>query len=225
MFIGHFGIGMGAKKVAPKASLGTLFLAAQFLDLLWPTFLLLGWEHFKIDPGNTEMTPLNFTDYPLSHSLLMALGWGALFALIYFLIKKRKREAIVLGLLVVSHWVLDLLVHRPDLPLYPGHSPLVGFGLWNVVPIAIFIEGSIFALGVYFYVRSTRATNKIGSIGFWTLIAFLVFIYAGNVFGPPPTDPDAIAWVGEAQWLIVLWGYWVDRHRITRLPKIKTATS
>jgi len=225
MFIGHFGIGMGAKKTVPKASLGTLFLAAQLLDLLWPTFLLLGWEHFKIEPGNTKMTPLNFTDYPLSHSLLMALVWGALFAFIYFLIKKRKREAIVLGLLVVSHWVLDLLVHRPDLPLYPGHSPLVGFGLWNFVPAAIFIEGLIFVLGVYFYVRSTQAKDKVGSIGFWALVVFLVVTYAGNVFGPPPTDPAAIAWVGESQWLIVLWGYWVDRHRTAKLPGTKAAMS
>ena len=79
MFIGHFGVGLGAKKAAPSISLGTLFLAAQFLDLLWPTFLLLGWERVKIQPGMTVMTPLNFTHYPLSHSLLMACIWGVLF--------------------------------------------------------------------------------------------------------------------------------------------------
>ena len=119
MFIGHFGVGLGAKKAAPSVSLGTLFLASQFLDLLWPTFILLGWEHVKIEPGITKMTPLNFTDYPLSHSLLMAVVWGILFGAIYFLIKRNYRGALIVGLCVVSHWILDLLVHIPDLATLP----------------------------------------------------------------------------------------------------------
>src|SRR5262245_47114382 len=134
MFIGHFGVGFGAKAKARTASLGTLFLAAQFLDLLWPTLLLLGIEQVEIAPGITKATPLDFTSYPISHSLLTACMWGLLFGTVYWLVREDLKIATVLGLCVVSHWVLDFVVHRPDLPLYPGDSPRVGLGLWNSVP-------------------------------------------------------------------------------------------
>lgn len=213
MFIGHFGIGLGAKKAAPKVSLGTLFIASQFLDLLWPTFLLLGWENVKIQPGTTKMTPLNFTHYPISHSLLMACVWGVLFGAVYFLIKRQYKQSIVLGLCVVSHWVLDLIVHRPDLPLYPGNSPLMGFGLWNFKILEIIVEGLIFIIGLTLYLRATKPKDKVGKYGFWGLILFLAFIHISNIFGPPPTNVTAIAWAGELQWLFVIWAYWVDHHR------------
>jgi len=216
MFIGHFGIGFGAKKAAPKISLGTLFLAAQFLDLLWPTFLLLGWEKVKIEPGNTVMTPLDFTHYPWSHSLLMAIVWGILFGIVYYFIRKRKYESILLGVLVVSHWILDLLVHGPDLLLYPGSSWTIGWGLWNHQVTEILVEGGIFIIGVWFYLQTTKARDRIGKHALWPLIIFLVVIHLGNIVGPPPPDVNAIAWVGEAQWLLVLWAYWVDRHRMAR---------
>jgi hypothetical protein len=103
MFIGHFGAGLGAKKAAPEISLGTFFLASQFLGLLWPTFLLFGWEHVKIQPGITKMAPLNFTDYPRSISLMMACIWGMMFGFVYFLIKRRLTGAIILALCVISH--------------------------------------------------------------------------------------------------------------------------
>jgi membrane-bound metal-dependent hydrolase YbcI (DUF457 family) len=123
MFIGHFGVGFGAKKAAPGISLGMLFIAAQFIDLLWPTLLLLGIENVKIEPGITKATPLNFTDYPISHSLLFVIIWGLVVGGIYFLIRKKFKYTVILSLAVISHWFLDLLVHRPDLPLYPGDSP------------------------------------------------------------------------------------------------------
>ena len=213
MFIGHFGIGLGAKRVVPKISLGTLFLAAQFLDLLWPTFLLLGWEHVIIDPGNTQMTPLNFIDYPLTHSFLMAIFWGGIFGIVYFLIKRNIYGSVILGLCVVSHWFLDLLVHRPDLPLYPDGTLFVGLGLWNFKFAAIIIESAIFIAGVWLYLKSTTTKNKTGYIGFWALILFLVIIHLGNIFGPPPPNTTAIAWAGQLQWIIVIWGYWVDYNR------------
>jgi hypothetical protein len=213
MFIGHFGIGLGAKKAAPKISLGTLFLAAQFLDLLWPVFLLLGWERVQIQPGITKMTPLNFSYYPFSHSLLMACIWGILIGFIYFFFRKNSRSAFILGLCVVSHWVLDLLVHRPDLPLYPGGTKLVGLGLWNCPVIEVILEGSIFVLGLILYLRTTKPSNKKGIYGFWALIAFLVLIYVSNLLGPAPTNIKAIAWAGVSQWLLVIWAYWVDRNR------------
>lgn len=216
MFIGHFGVGLGAKKPAPHISLGTLFLAAQFLDLLWPTFVLLGWEHFTIQPGNTKLTPLYFSYYPYSHSLLMAVLWGILFGLVYYIFRRNYKGAVILGLCVVSHWVLDLLVHRPDLPLFPGDSPLVGFGLWNYPTIAIVVEGLIFIIGLLLYLKTTKAKNKVGSYAFWALILFLVLIYLSNLFGAPPPSATAVAWVGELQWLLIAWSYWIDRNRIVR---------
>jgi membrane-bound metal-dependent hydrolase YbcI (DUF457 family) len=213
MFIGHFAVGMGAKAARPAISLGTLFLAAQLLDLLWPTFLLLGWEEVAIEPGNTVVTPLNFTHYPISHSLLLVAGWSLLAGGLYWLFSKSRGGALVVGLCVLSHWVLDVFMHRPDLPLFPGKSPLFGLGLWNSLLASVLVEGALFAIGVMLYVRSTRALDKIGQIGFWVLIAFLLFVQTGNYFGPPPARVADIAWVGQMQWILVLWGYWVDRHR------------
>ena len=216
MFIGHFGIGLGAKKIAPKISLGTLFLASQLLDLLWPTFLLLGWEHVSIKAAPVKSVPLIFTDYPISHSLLMACVWGLACGLIYFLIKRHYRGAFVIAICVVSHWILDLIVHVPDLPLYPGNSPVVGLGLWNHMVVAVITEGFIFIAGLVMYLQATTHKNKAGKYGFWSLIVFLVVIYLANLFGPPPSDTTAIAWAGEAQWLIVIWAYWADHNRVSR---------
>jgi hypothetical protein len=213
MFLGHFGVGFGAKTAAPRTSLGTLFLAAQFVDLLWPTLLLLGLEHVAISPGITRVTPLDFTDYPISHSLFAVVLWGVVFGLVYFLLRRSSRAAWVCGLAVVSHWVLDLLVHRPDLPLAPGLQVKVGLGLWDFLPATLILEVGIFALGVGLYLRATEARDRIGSIGLWSLVVFLLVIYASNLFGPPPPDVKTIAWVGQAQWLLIVWGYWIDRHR------------
>ncbi len=219
MFIGHFGVGLGAKKAAPTISLGTFFLAAQFLDLLWPTFLLLGWEHVKIEPGITSMAPLNFTDYPLSHSLLMAILWGLVLGTVYFLVKRKFINALIIGIVVISHWILDLLVHIPDLPLYPGSSVLLGFGLWNYKLPAIAIEVLIFSLGLRYYLQATQAKNKVGKYGFWVMIVFLAIIYISNLFGPPPPNVKVIAWAGELQWLFVIWAYWIDRNRTSKIIK------
>jgi membrane-bound metal-dependent hydrolase YbcI (DUF457 family) len=213
MFLGHFAIGFAAKRYAPRASLGTLFLAAQFIDLLWPLLVLAGIERVRIAPGITVVTPLDFEHYPWSHSLLMVLVWGVLFAAVYFLIRRDRRASLVLGLAVVSHWVLDWLTHRPDLPLAPG-AERVGLGLWNSFAGTVIVELGLFALGVYLYARATRARDRIGSWALWSLVAFLAAIYAGNLFGAPPPDVMAIAWVGQAQWLLVAWGYWIDRHRV-----------
>ena len=213
MFIGHFGVGFGAKKIISKPSLGTLFLASQFIDLLWPLFLLFGIEQVKIDPGNTVVTPLNFIYYPFSHSLIGVLIWAILFAGVYFLLKKDLKVAVWLGILVTSHWILDLLTHRPDLPLLFNNETMVGFGLWNSFIGTIIIEGSIFAAGIYFYLKITKAKNRTGNIAFWSLIGFLVIIYLSNLFGPPPPSEEPIGLIGLAQWLLIAWAYWIDKNR------------
>jgi len=213
MFLGHFGVGFGGKRAAPRTSLGTLFLAAQLIDLLWPTLLLLHIEHVEISPGITRFTPLNFTDYPYSHSLLAVLLWATLFYSAYFMLRRYPRGALVCGIAVVSHWALDFLVHRPDLPLAPGNSIRTGLCLWNSIPATLAVELTIFAVGVGLYCRSTRPLDRIGSVGLWALVGFLLLVYSGNVFGQAPPSVTVLAWVGQAQWLFVAWGYWIDRHR------------
>jgi membrane-bound metal-dependent hydrolase YbcI (DUF457 family) len=213
MFIAHFGVGFGAKAAAPRVSLGSLFLAAQFIDLIWPTLLLLGIERVNIITDGSRHPPLDFVYYPYSHSLLAVVGWAVLFAAAYFIARRNRIGAFVLGLAVISHWLLDLVVHYPDLPLYPGNSMLLGFSIWSSPLIALVLEIAIFAAGVRLYLRSTNAIDAIGKWSLWSLVAALLVIQIGNVFGAPPPSATAIAWVGQAQWLLVAWGYWVDRHR------------
>jgi membrane-bound metal-dependent hydrolase YbcI (DUF457 family) len=215
VFIGHFGVGLAAKALAPRVSLGSLFLAAQLIDLLWPTLLLLGLERVRIAPGITAVTPLDFAHYPITHSLLGAALWALGLSVLYLFATRYRRGALVLLALVISHWVLDLIVHRPDLPLYPGGAKF-GFGLWNSVTGSLAIELAILAAGTFLYLKSTKAVDRVGVWAFWSLISFLLLIHTGNLLGPPPPSVAAIAWVGQAQWLLVLWGYWVDRHRATR---------
>ena len=218
MFIGHFGIAFAASRAVPQLSLGTAFLAAQFLDLLWPTLLLAGVESVRIAPGATAVTPLVFEHYPVSHSLLMAAAWALLLGGGYGAWRRRPGGGFVVGLLVLSHWFLDALVHEPDLPLSPAGDARAGLGLWNSVAGTLLAEIPLFAIGLWLYLRGTRALDRIGSYGLAGLAAFLALVHAGNLLGPPPPDVAAIAWVGQAQWLLVLWGYWVDRHRAGVLP-------
>lgn len=212
MFIGHFGFGFGAKAVARRVSLGTLFLAAQFIDLLWPTLLLIGWERVQIVPGTTAANPLLFEHYPISHSLLAVVGWALAIGAVHFAARRDLRSAAAIGALVVSHWLLDALVHAPDLPLAPG-GVSVGLGLWNLPRVALAVELLIFAAGVWLYARTTTPMDAIGRWGLVGLVGFLVIIQFGNAFGDPPPSVATIAWVGQAQWLLVLWASWLDRHR------------
>lgn len=218
MFLGHFALGFGAKVVAPRVSLGALFLAAQFIDLLWPIFLLLGIERVRIEPGATVVTPLVFEHYPYSHSLLAVLGWAVLVGVLYLLLKRDRLGAVVMGALVLSHWLLDLMVHRPDLPLSPWGDAVSGLHLWSSLPLTLALEIPMFALGVWVYVRNTVALDGVGRWGLLGLVLFLFAVYTGNLFGPPPPSTQAIAWLGQLQWLLVLWGYWVDRHRRPLVP-------
>jgi hypothetical protein len=214
VFIGHYALAFGAKRYAPAVSLGTLFLACQFADLLWPTLVVLGIERVEVDPGNTAMTPLNFVSYPYSHSLVMLVVWSALFALAYRAIKGWRPNAIAaVATLVFSHFALDFATHRPDLPITLTGARRVGLGLWNAPMAALSIELAMFATGAAVYLMVTRARDRIGSIGLWALIAFLSAVYFAAIFGPPPPSAAAVAGAGHASWLFVAWAYWVDRHR------------
>jgi hypothetical protein len=213
MFIGHFGVALAARRVAPKTSLGTLILAAQFLDFLWPVFLLLGIEHVRITPGSTRVSPLDFTDYPVSHSLLMATVWAVLFGCIYFVLRRSARGALVVSAAVLSHWVLDFIVHRPDLQLWPGSETRVGLGLWNSLPATIVVEVFFLGAGLWIYLGCTRARDNVGRYGFWALIAFLFFGWVSTLFAGAPPSVTALAWGGIAMWMTAPWGGWADSHR------------
>ena len=219
MFIGHFGLGLAVKKASPKTSLGTLWMAAQCLDLIWPLLLLAGIERVEIDPGNTAVTPLDFVSYPISHSLLAATGWAFLFAGIYWLVTRYRAGTFWVWFLVLSHWVLDAVSHRPDLPLYPGSSRLIGLGLWNSRPGTVLVEGALFIGGVILYRRTVQPRDAVGRYAFRTLVIFLVLVYLGNLLGPSPPDTHSVAYLGLAGWLMIPWAYWVDRHQQVVLPR------
>jgi membrane-bound metal-dependent hydrolase YbcI (DUF457 family) len=214
MFIGHFAIGFASKKFAPRTSLGILFLASQLIDLLWPVLLLAGIEQVKVDSGNTVVTPLDFIHYPYSHSLLTVIIISTLLAVSYWAITRYRQGSLVLWLACMSHWVLDAISHRPDLPLYPGSSTFIGFGLWNSLGGTILLEGLLFTTGIILYARITKPKNRAGRYALWALVAFLTLTYASAIFGPPPPDDQQkIALVSLSTWLFVLWAYWIDKHR------------
>ena len=216
MFLGHYAIAIGAKRVAPRTSLGTLIAAAAFLDLVWPVLVLAGVERVAVAPGATAFTPLDFQYYPFSHSFLMSVIWGAAFGGVYFFVRRDKRAAVVLGLLVVSHWFLDAVVHRPDLPLTLGGAARVGLGLWSSIPGTLVVELAMFATAMWMYLEATRPRDQIGSIGIVAFSVFVLVIYAGAAFGPPPPSASVIAWSDMGQWLVVALAAWIDAHRSVR---------
>jgi membrane-bound metal-dependent hydrolase YbcI (DUF457 family) len=207
MFIGHAAVALAAKPLAPRANLGVALAAAYWLDLVWPILVLSGMERVEVAPGITAFTPLDFVHYPWTHSLAAAFAWSVLFALACW--KLGRRAALVMGLLVFSHWVLDAIAHRPDLPLWPGSGTMVGFGLWNSVAATLVLECALFAAGISIYLRSAGKAP----LAFWTLIGFFVLAYLAAAFGPPPPGATAVAWSALALWLLPVWGWWIDRHR------------
>ena len=222
MFIGHFGLALAAKKVAPRPSLGTLVLAAQLVDGVWPIFLLLGWEQVEIRQGITAVTPLLFVSYPYTHSLVAGTVWAALLAGCYYLLRRDRAGAGWIAALVLSHWVLDVIAHRPDVPVWPG-GPKIGLGLWYSMPATLVVEFALFALGAWTYARVTRARDRLGHVLPWTFILVLALVYLMAVFGPPPPSVQVLAWSGLLGWAFVAWGYWIDRHRDALAPAARAA--
>jgi len=217
MFVGHIGVALAAKRAAPRTSLGTLVAAAVLLDLVWPALLLAGVERVRIDPGNTAFTPLDFEHYPFTHSGVAVVLWSLAFGAAYLAWTGYRRGAVVAGALVASHWVLDAIVHRPDLPLV-WEGPKVGLGLWSSVPATFAVELAILAAGLLLYVRTVLPRDATGRWALAGLVAFLLAAYLANAFGPPPPSVKAIGIGGFAQWLFVAWAAWIDRHRRTEAP-------
>jgi len=213
LFIGHFAVGLAAKRAVPRVSLAALFAGAQLADIIWPVLVAFGVERVRIDPGNTAFTPLDFVSYPYSHSLVLLAVWGVVFGWIVTVATGVRRAFGVIVALVLSHWVLDWVTHRPDMPLYPG-SAKYGLGLWRSVPGTLVMEVVMFLAGLAIYFATTRPRDAIGRWGFGLLAATLLIIYVANVTNPAPPSVEAI-WIAAIAGavLITVWAWWVDRHR------------
>lgn len=216
MFLGHYGAAFAAKKWAPKVSLGLLVLAAVWLDLLWSLFLILHWEDVTISTGITKVIPFDFTNYALSHSLVMALAWGVVFWMVSLILTNNQKTSLILGGLVVAHWFLNVITHRPDLYLLPDGNPMGmrwGLGLWNSIPGTILVEAVLFGAGVWLYVKSTKSIGIKGQLFFWGLCGALAAAFAAIFFMPIPKAPIWVAIEGQIQLVFVVWAFWTDDHR------------
>jgi hypothetical protein len=213
MFVGHVALALIAKRRVPTAPLAWLVAAVMALDLLWPIFLLLGFERVAFRAGATAFNPLVFESYPWSHSLVMAGAWGLGLAA---LARWRGHSGAVpawLAGLVVSHWALDWVTHAPDLPLWPGNSPRLGLGLWNSVGGTYFIEGGLWLAAVLLYLRGRRATTRAGSLAFWSLVAVTTLLWATAPWSPPPPSVPVLAGTALALWVLVPWASFAESSR------------
>lgn len=219
MFIGHLALGFAAKRLAPRTSLGTLLASAELADILFPILVLLGWESAGFVSGTNPFLAIVLDHYPISHSLLALTGWGVAAALLYRWRRGYGRGAVVVALLVVSHWVLDFVTHRPDMPLWPG-GPRVGLDLWASVPGTIVVEGLLFVAGVWLYAAATRARDAVGRFGLWGFVALLAALYAASLLPSGAPSPAGFAAVGVLLTAVILTvGAWVDRHREPAAPR------
>jgi hypothetical protein len=190
VFVGHYGVSFAAKKADPSIPLWVLFIAAQLLDVAWAPFVLLGIEKVRIVPGITASNPLDLYYMPYTHSLTAALFWslGAFACYRFAVAASSKISALVVATAVFSHWVLDFLVHRPDLPLY-DNTAKVGLGLWNLPVLAFALEIMLLFGGMWLYFQ-TGATRRLPTVTFGLI---MVCIQAYVFFGPPPVSDKAAA--------------------------------
>jgi len=188
MFVGHYGVSFAAKKAEPAIPLWVLFIAVQLLDVLWAPFVLLGIEKVRIVPGFTASNPLDLYYMPYTHSLVAAIGWSVVAFLVYRAVRPvPPRAAAIVGLAVFSHWVLDFLVHRPDLPLY-DNTAKVGLGLWNLPALALGLEALLLFGAMWLYLRHTPRGTAMLAFGV-VMLAIQAYVF----FGPPPASDKAAA--------------------------------
>ena len=212
MFIGHYAVGLASKEFAPRASMGVLIAAPILLDLIWPLFLLLGWEHVSIVPNGNPFLRLEFDSYPISHGLVAVLGWATLYASIYFGVTRYVAGTIVIWIGVVSHWLMDFVVHRPDLQLY-SQGRQFGLGWWQHRWLTTAIEFGLFAIAIWVYQRRTKARDAIGRYALAGFVACFFLAYAAATIGPPPSTVKKLALLALLSWLAIPWAWWFDQHR------------
>ncbi|MHB8482252.1 MAG: hypothetical protein ACYDBV_05895 [Nitrospiria bacterium] len=216
MVIGHYAVGFAAKKFAPRASLAVLIGSAILLDILWIAFLVLGWEQVQVLPDRAIFIPFEFENYPYSHSLLTSIVWASLSAFLYKKITDYSAGSVVIWICVISHWILDIVVHKPDLPLYPGGNSFVGLYLWRYQTASLIFEGALFLLGLWIYIGQTISLDRRGNYGFWIFIFILGGLYIGKLTGLPIENNTALIIFGLVTWFSVPWAWWIERHRTNR---------
>jgi membrane-bound metal-dependent hydrolase YbcI (DUF457 family) len=215
MLIGHLAVALGAKKIEPEVPLGATVAAAFALDLVWPILLLAGVEVVRVSPGNTAFMNLAFEAYPWTHSLALVLGWSVLGALVAKKIFGSWRSGLVLGALVLSHWLLDVVTHRPDLPMWPG-GPMAGLGLWNSIAGTIVVEAGLLAVGLWMYRSASESADRVGTVALWALVGVTSLLWVSQPWAPPPGSPNAVAWGALVLWIFPPWAVWIERHRSVR---------
>ena len=212
MFVGHLAAALGARAVEPRVPLGVGVAAAFALDLAWPILLLTGLETVRVQQGNTAFTGLAFESYPWSHSLALVLAWSVLAGMLARAAIGSTRAGAIVGALVLSHWLLDVVAHRPDLPLWPS-GPRVGLGLWGSIPATIAVEGTLLVAALAAYLRATSPRDAIGRWALVVLVALATTIWVSQPWSPPPPSATAVAIGALALWLFVPWAQWIERHR------------
>ena len=222
MFIGHYGVSLAAKRFAPRASLGVFFLGAQLLDVLFATFVLGGIEKLRIVPGFTKMNPYDLYSMPYSHSLIGSVLWSALGALAFAALakraipdaKERVTAALVFAVVVLSHFVLDVPVHTPDLPLgFDPDTAKIGLGLWNQPDIAVVMELGILVAGGALYLGLTRPLEG-GETATRVTAGVLILLTIATPFLPAPGGPASFAAQALAGYAaLAALAEWMDRKR------------
>jgi hypothetical protein len=216
MFVGHYAAGLALKKYEKRASLGVLFLAVQFVDILFFPFVLLGIERVNIVENFTQSTHFELEYMPYTHSLVGSVFWAALvYALFRWVIVKQHGVAVVLALAVFSHWVFDLVMHTPDLPLWSDASLKLGLGLWNNSVAAYLLEAALLLGALWLYLSSTSATSKTGKYGMVVLVVFMLLINIGNIFGPLQGD-NKVVFAASALFAYFLFAgvaFWLEKKR------------
>lgn len=219
MFVGHYGPALLVKRVQPNIPLWVLFIAVQFVDVLWSVFVWIGVEKVRIVPGITASSPLDLYYMPYTHSLVGSAGWAVAAGLACALVWRRShaaRAGVAIAVAVLSHWFLDLLVHRPDLPLFDGTMKL-GFGLWNYPGPAFALEIGSLLLGLIVYLRWTHPLDAIGRFGPWLFALVLACLQSIVFFGAPPQTPLQAATMALALYAVIAALIaWLERHRTGR---------
>ncbi len=214
MFIGHFAAGFAAKRLAPRVSIAILILAGSLSDVLWIAFFAAGIEQVVIRPGLMVANSLDLVYFPFSHSLLMDFVWGGLFGGLYFLLRRDTRGAWIILATVVSHWLLDFIVHRPDMQLLPGLNLRLGLSLWNSRVATFFVEGTLWVAALLIFIRSTRPGSRASTVGFWIVIVLLTALWIMSLGGDPPPSLQALAVTNSIfMTILIAWAMWIDSNR------------
>lgn len=211
MFVGHYGLAFAARRVTPSVPLWVFFVAVQLVDILWALFVLAGIEHVRIVPGFTSTNPLDFYHFPYTHGLVTTAGWAILGYVAWRFMRRDQagRAALVIALAIFSHWVLDFIVHTPDLPIWDDTAK-VGLGLWNIPVLAFALELVFLAGGLFWYLRGGAARPK----GMIVFAIAMVALHAATLFGPPPPSPAVVAGSGFFGYIVLAAvAAWLERRR------------